>query len=288
MNVTNWIGLKYRKVWWLFTLPVSLMLIYVMLVWRSGDTAHLGMSILFGMVAGMLLWEKRHELRFGSNLLSKLLGGMLIGFMIWQGIGLLHGQTLVENSLHPLLRLFPVVSALGLCLLISGIDKLKQYWQELTILFFLGVPSVVAAGLPDLSPITARFSGYLLWYCGFSVRVEDVFIHLPTGAVKVYSGCSGIESMTYLLGLSVVSLVMFRVSRLQQIALPLLALLIGFGVNSIRVALMAVLAASQNQVAFDYWHEGDGSLIFGVAAVLIFGAVHQLLQREPARISKSS
>lgn len=280
MNMSNWIGLKDRQSWfWLTVISISLIAIYVVLVWQSGDIAHLGMSLLFGVAAGMLFWEKRGQLRFGSTLFCKLLGGMLIGWMICQSIGSLQSY---QNSLNPVLRLFPVISALGMCLFVSGASRLRQHWQELTILFFLGTPSIIASFLPDISPITAKFSGYLLWYSGFQVTLTDSYINLPTGAVQVYSGCSGLESMTYLLGLSAISLIMFPVSRFKQITIPLLALLIGFTVNGIRVALMAVLAASQNRQAFDYWHEGDGSLIFGAAAVLIFWGVQQLLQREPA------
>lgn len=281
MRKTDWITSKQSKSrwFWLLVMAGNLIAIYVALVWRSGDTAHLGMSVLFGAAAGSLLWENRQALVLGSSVLDKAIGLTLIGGIIWQGLGLLHGQTLAADPLNPILRLFPVISALGISLIASGIGKLKQYWQELTIFLFLGAPSVMASFLPDISPITAQFSGYLLWYCGFPVAVDDVFITLPTGVVKVYSGCSGIESMTYLLGLSVVSLILFPVSRFRQMTIPLLALLIGFGVNGIRVALMAVLAASQNQTAFDYWHEGDGSLIFGVAAVLLFWMVHQSLQQ---------
>jgi exosortase/archaeosortase family protein len=34
---------------------------------------------------------------------------------------------------------------------------------------------------------------------------------------------------------------------------------------------MAILVAQQQMAAFDYWHEGDGSLVFSLIAVLLFG-----------------
>jgi exosortase/archaeosortase family protein len=47
--------------------------------------------------------------------------------------------------------------------------------------------------------------------------------------------------------------------------------LLGFIVNGIRVALMAILVASSNKSAFTYWHGGDGSLIFAIISMVLFG-----------------
>lgn len=255
----------------------ALMLLYLTLVARAGDTAHWGMSLLFIFAAGVLLWEKRQSLQFGAGLTGWLAGAGLIVWVLWEG-WFIHA-----DEYQTTLRLLPLISALGLGLVASGFKGLKQYRQELTILFFLGVPSILAQFISDISPITAAFSATLLWLTGFAVTTtQAVYINLPGGSVQVYEGCSGMESITYLLGISVVCLNLFPVARIQQILLVGLAVLIGFVVNGIRVALMAVLFAAQQQAAFDYWHEGDGSLIFGVAAIIVFALIFRLLTRTPA------
>jgi cyanoexosortase A len=276
-----------RSQYWLLGIAAALVSIYMTLVWLSGDVAHLGMSLIFYLVAGILLWEKRRALQLQSSLFSKLGGGLLVSAVFWQSVVLLHDPTLTLPLLHPTLRVLPFVTALAVGLLASGFKGLKQYQQEFTLFFFLGIPSVLSTFLPDISPITARFATFLLWYTGFNVSVQDVYVNLPTGSVKVYAGCSGIESMTYLLGIAVISLIMFPVSRTKQILVPIIALLIGFGVNTVRVALMAILATTQSQEAFHYWHEGDGSLIFGVVAVLIFGFGYWLLKQQYISNQKS-
>jgi hypothetical protein len=43
---------------------------------------------------------------------------------------------------------------------------------------------------------------------------------------------------------------------------------------------MAILAASSKPEAFDYWHEGDGSLIFGMIAVGVFGLFYMFLLKQ--------
>lgn len=262
--------------------------VYMTLIWQSGDTAHLGMSVLFWVSSGMLLWEKRDVLTYSSSLAAKGIGLALMGMMLWQVSSLLNSPALTDQAIDPALRLFPFVAMLGVGLVMSGFKGLWQYRSELTILFFLGGPSIIAMGLPDLSPITARFATFLLWYTGFNVSVQGVYIHLPTGSIEVYAGCSGIESMTYLLGLSVIALLMFPVRRSLQMAVPLMALLIGFGVNGVRVALMAVLASLHNKASFDYWHTGDGSLIFGVIAVGLFWLMFSLLRRGKSQTQRIS
>lgn len=56
----------------------------------------------------------------------------------------------------------------------------------------------------------------------------------------------------------------------QKLFIPVVAATVGFVVNGIRVALMAVLVAKGDKGAFAYWHEGDGSLIFSLIAVALF------------------
>lgn len=272
----------------LLAITITLSAVYLTLIWRAGDDAHVGMSLLFGMAAGNLLWERRHNLRLGSDLLSASVGCLLIGGVLWQVSTSPTPTPAPGEASYAILRIMPFVAALGICLIASGLKGLRQYWQELAILFFLGVPSVLAAFLPDISPITAKVSAFFLWYTGFDVSVQGVYVRLPTGAVQVYSGCSGIESMTYLLGLSIVCLLSFPITGIKRFFIPFIAVLIGYFINILRVALMVILAAAQNKAAFDYWHVGNGSLVFGASAILFFGLFYLfLMQKEKSRQSNS-
>jgi len=246
----------------------------------ANEIDHVGMSLLFWAAVWMLLSEKQKNLSLTTNVLSVGLAAIAI---LWI---LSNVQLPIEKGEH-FIRVAPVVTGLSLGLLASGYQGLRQYRQELTILFFLGIPRVLSAFLFDVSPITAKFSTLLLWYAGFDVVRDGVFIILPTGSVKVYAGCSGIESMTYLLGLSVIFLIMMPVRRFWRATLPLIAICIGFFVNSIRVCLMAYLVANSTKEAFDYWHEGDGSKIFAIAAVCVFGVVCFLISQQPKTPKKS-
>jgi len=272
---------------WLGAIAVGVMAINLAVLWKVGDEAHLGMSVLFWLPVSSMIWERRDQLNLKSDPIGSFIGALLIGFCLFTIVSTTAKIAGQRDTYDPLLRFMPFLSGLGVALIASGIHKLKQYQPELTILFCLGIPRVIITDLLkiDISPITAKVSAFVLWYTGHELALRDrVFIDLPGGSIKVYSGCSGMESMTYLLGLSVVCLLMFPLERFNQkihkILITIFAVVTGFLVNVVRVALMAILAASSQPEAFDYWHEGDGSLIFGMIAVGVFGLFYMFLLKQ--------
>ncbi|MBF2008825.1 MAG: cyanoexosortase A [Chlorogloeopsis fritschii C42_A2020_084] len=268
---------------WLLGIGAGLIAINLTLTWKSGDVAQVGMSVLFLLAVASLLGDKRHSLDFESGIIPSVLGGLLIGVVLWQSATLRHG-----DLLEIFLRISPLISGLAVGLLASGFKGLKQYWQELTILFFLGIPKLVLSSLFDISPLTAKFSAFLLWYSGFEVSLQGVFINLPTGSVKVYSACSGIESICYLLGIAVICLLVFPIHRKQRTLVLVMAISLGFIINGIRVSLLAVISAQKNLQAFNYWHEGDGSLIFGMIQVIVFTLFYVFLLRQQEKNNQDS
>ncbi|MCX7592304.1 MAG: cyanoexosortase A [Fischerella sp.] len=277
MKATRLLEIKLLKNidFWLLAIGAGLTAIILTLTWKSGDVAHAGMTVVFLLAVISLLEDKRHHLILESGIFSSTVGGLLIGILLWQSANF-HDI----NSPEVFLRVSPLISALGLGLLASGFKGLKQYSQELTILFFLGIPKLALSSLFDISPLTAKFSAFLLWYCGVDVSLQGVFLNLPTGSVKVYEGCSGIESVCYLLGIAVICLLMFPTKRKQRILVIVIAAALGFIINGIRVALLAIMVLKLNRTAFIYWHEGDGSLIFGIIEVLAFILFYFLLYRQ--------
>ncbi len=183
-----------------------------------------------------------------------------------------------QPGINALMRMIPVSGGFAVVLLAAGWLGLRQFWRELAILLALGLPGTLSAFVADISPLTARFSTSLLWYSGFDVVRDGLLIYLEGGGVEVYYGCSGIESVSYVLGLSILCLIMFPLKSFMRYWVPLIGMAIGFVVNGIRVALMALLVASGDKAAFDYWHTGDGSLIFGLIAVVAFGAFYMAVQ----------
>lgn len=253
--------LKSSK-FWLVGIAAGLVAIHLTVTFRLGDFNLLSISALFWLAVSLLVWRKHSSLRLESGVLSSCLGATIIAAILLKITSLTGGQ---------FIRLSPFISAVGLALLASGWKGFKQYWQELLVLFFLGIPNIVLSSLIDLSKFTAQFAAFILWYLGFEVSRQGVHVTLPRGGIEVYAGCSGLESMTHLLSLAVVYLIMFPTDWTKKVLVPVLAISLAFAVNGFRVALMAVLAASSNLEAFEYWHTGDGSVIFSMISVFIFG-----------------
>ncbi len=229
--------------------------------WKINDTDLFFNSIIFWTAICYLIWNKRHTLNLQGGVASSVLATLIIAFV------LVKNTTLGINFLY----VSPLISAIGISLLASGFKGLKQYRSELIVLFFLGVPHVTIYWLIDLSEITAKLAAFALWYLGFEVSRTGVNIILPMGGLEVYQGCSGMKNILELWGLAVLVLVMFPTDWRKRILVPAMAIFIAFVVNGVRVILMGVLVASSNQTGFEYWHTGDGSLIFSMVSVLIFG-----------------
>ncbi len=135
------------------------------------------------------------------------------------------------------------------------------------------IPTTTLIELFDISHATATLAGNFLWYSGFPVVQDGTKLVLPTGFVDVYVGCSGIQSILQLLTLAFLFTMLFPMGWFQTLLIAIAAIAVAFLVNGVRVALMAVLFAQANESAFDYWHVGDGSQLFSMVAVLLFGGV---------------
>lgn len=259
----EWTRYLQKPTYWLLALGVALATLHLTILDRAGEPNLMSLSILLWLAIASLLWDKRHQLHLESDLVSTLVGFTLIMLVLSRG--------LAPSGYH--LRISPFVSGFGLALMASGVKGLWDYWKELLILGLLVIYSPLANFLQaiDLPVITAKASTFLLWITGFNAVREGVFINLPTGKVEVYGACSGIDSILLMLSIAVLFFLLIPIKPIQRIVCLVLAVFLGFVVNAARVSLMAVLVASRDMDAFDYWHGKDGSLIFSVIGVALFG-----------------
>lgn len=276
MIMLKLVKLKY----WLLGIAAALITLHLSLTCRSASTDLMSTSFLFWIAVSSLVWKKRDTLNLESDVFSSIFGALLISLLLFKSMYL--------SGYDHFIRILPFLSVLGLGLLASGVRGLKQYWQELLLLVFLAVPPGLLSLFIDISVLTAKFAAFVLWLLGFEVSRQGVNVVLPTGFVEVYHGCSGVLVMLQLLGLAFILLVMFPTTLSQKILVPVVAIILAFVVNGVRVALMAVLVASYNQEAFKYWHVGDGSLIFSIIAVLIFGFFCHFMLLQTASGSRDS
>lgn len=254
---------------WLFIIGAGLILNHLTLAWRLDEIQLLVNSLLYWGAACLLIWQKRHLLIWKSNPLSTSIGLFLVSFILIRTAGI--------TGHNFFTRIYPIIALIAWSLLASGIWGIRQYIKESIILCWSILDSTILSNTLNISAITAKFSAYLLWYLGFQVNLQGVNIIMPTGSVEVNSGCSGYTIILQLIGLSIVFLSLFTTPKKQIIILPISAIVMGFLINVVRVALMAVLVAANRQEAFKYWHQEDGSLIFSAIAVIAFSLFFNFL-----------
>lgn len=267
----------------LLALIASLLTIYMGLLWHYNDTAHLGISGLFILALGMMIYEYPKTFKLRTTKGAFVTGMMGVILVLSISTFLLHqqpahqGDTLKAPLIMSLLRLLPTLIAVSIAILARGFSGVRYFWREEILLLALGLPGVLALFLADISPLTAIFSEGLLVAGGFDVVREGVTLGLPGGAVIVYYGCSGMETICYLLSLSVLFLIMFPVSGFRRWMAPVAGVVLAFVINGFRVALMAILWAENDVERFNYWHVGEGSMIFGLIAVVAFSIFYMFV-----------
>lgn len=258
----SWLKVAQDPKTWIVGIAIALIALHLILVERANNPDLVGMSLVFWVAVSTLIWERRNTFKLESGIFSSFLGASLLACV------LLKSSSIAGYDFF--LRILPFISAFSIALLASGVKGLKQYWQELFILAFIIIPPGLILRFFDIGTVTAKLTGFILWYAGFSVTRQDLLLILPTGSVEVGYGCTGVSAMLQLVGISILFLFMFPDhKRLHRILLPLVAIVIAFIVNTVRVALLALIVS--NTTAFDYWHQGTGSLIFSMIAVGIFG-----------------
>lgn len=262
----DWSKKLQEPTFWLLAIATAIAVLHLTLTSRIEESDIFATSLLFWFAAGTLVWDHRHQFDFHSGLLPSIVGATILIFGLTR-------LTLSPDSASMAWG-FPIIATLGLGLLASGFQGLRQYWKPLLIFGILALQPILILTLQaiDLSELTAKAASFNLTYLGFQPQRQTTYIYLPASRTQVYGACSGLESILQLLSISILFLLLFPLRKLWQRGVCVIAaVLIAFFVNSFRVALMAILNNMGNKPAFDFWHEGQGSLIFSAIAVAIFG-----------------
>lgn len=259
----DWTKSLQKIEYWLVALSGGLALLHLTLIDKSQDENLFSLAALTWLTIGSLLWDRRKKLILESDTASTFVGMALVVLIIIRNLAT------TDSSL----RLFPLIAGVGVILIASGFKSLKTYGKEiilLSLLLFLRLVAIVLNTF-DLPLLTAKVSAFMLWFVGFDVVRQGVVIALPTGKVEVYGACSGVESIVLMLCISILFFFLISISHWRKAICIAIAVAIGFMINAFRVSLLAFLVDSRQPKAFEYWHSSDGSLLFAIISVFVFG-----------------
>jgi cyanoexosortase A len=266
-----------RPAWMLWVLLGTLLAFYLGLMLKGGysydniGAVSLGLSAILSR-----LWQRRQRLILATSPVAWSLGLVLL---IW---AMMKGSVMQEPDTF--LRIFPIIVALGFALITSGFKGLKQYCLEALILVFFQLstmPGIVNSEIVHTSEITAKITTGMLVTAGFEALQDGIRVGLPTGSVEVLGPCSPTIPIVRLFEMLIFFVTIYPTTWLQRFILPVAAVVIGVTVNSLRIAILALLTANNNTQGFDFWHHGTGSNIFSIANVIVFWLFWEALNQFP-------
>ena len=253
----------------------------------SGELDHAIMSMLF-FGGAVIINRQQPEPNKPADSEGRLIGfGILISVIAYCVMyePSRAGHNGLASGANPWLRIYPAASALSWLLVSHGCKGFRTHWQIPFLFLFLGLPWIVIRQLFDMAIITAVTVSLVLRTLGFDAYMEQpLFVGIEASRVNVNIGCSGMEAMTYLLGLSALALLTFRPpSWLWYILVPPLAILLAFVINIVRVTSLALFNFHGRPDLFDSFHVGLGSQAFSGSSVGLFSlgyyAVHWWCQQ---------
>jgi cyanoexosortase A len=251
---------------WLISLAISLTLLYLYFLNTTGGISVIDHSILALLAVFWLLWRKRDQLHLNSQLYTSLLGTACLAIAVK-----------IDHPQATWLPALPFFAALGIVLIASGVSALKQYWRELFILLVVAFFGILKQPIEQhfaLTIPTAQLSHYLLYMGGIdSLRQGTIIAFSPKNALNVVESCAGYSKIFWLVEISIFYLVLFPSNLRNIFIIPPVATAIAFVSNSVRIAILGAFLAANNEAGFEYWHQGDGSQIFTIIPVVIFGSL---------------
>lgn len=266
-----------RKLYVIIAIASILIAIHISLVMRLPEIPNLlHGSMIIWAVGGFLVWERRKELTWANSLIGYSLGLGIVAIVLWVNLS--------RDGYHTFLRFTPFLSGLGLALLASGHQSLKQYQSELTMLLLTAMPPGLVDKLAEWDVLTARSSHFLLHYLGVDVYRNGSLISVGSTAIEntvnVAKSCAGSVTMVQLWVLAIVGIFLVPTKLWQKIIIPFVAMACAYFVNVIRVAVLAILVT--NKPVFEYWHGGWGGQVFPIAAIVLWGLICKfLILRDP-------
>lgn len=199
-----------------------------------------------------------------------------------------------ERLIQPqsVMMVLPLAQGLGLLLLLSPLRAWRQLPQPLLapllILALLPAQALAQRLIPieELSRLTARLSQVLFLSFGVDATVIGNQLWLAGGGVSVAGPCSGSAMMGQLLVVGGIIALVFPLVRGRwwlptTLAVITVAPAFALVANSFRIALLAWLTASswpQSEWWFDFFHSGQGGLVFALLAVMLFAPAYFALQ----------
>lgn len=237
-------GLPSRRVEWVLAaiVLVALGAVYadvgsaLAATWRSNPMYSYG--VLIPVISGYLVWMRRHRIRDLEVRPSSILGWPLLAIGLASLlVGKAGGVMVVQE-----LSLIPTLA--GVVLLVLGRSFFQALWGPILYLVFM-IP--VWDGLTEhlhqpFQMFSAENGLRLLNLFGIPAYRDGVFLELPNLTLEVARACSGVNYLIAVFAIGLPLAMLYLDTWMRRVALLTFAIVIAIAANSLRVALIGVLA----------------------------------------------
>jgi cyanoexosortase A len=261
--------------YWLLGVALSLIALHLQLYWRfTGDFSHISLELIGWSAIAYSLWQRRDQLMLRREPVSQFVGWFLIALLLVRSVNLRGGHSVV-------LSFTPLLIGSAIALLAVGFKQIRHYGRELSIILIIAIPTqLLVIGVDRIvhsTILTAKYAHTLMWYLGFLVERKGTQLVLPSGAVDIYLGCSGLEAVIVSVKVAIIFLLVFPTRLREKILVPTIAVLSAFIINGFRVVFLAYLVSKQDNAGFEYWHGERGAQIFSMISMTILSTYCQIL-----------
>ncbi len=221
-----------------------------------------------------LLWGKRNKIALNSGFIFGLIGLLILQFVLFKSATLFWYEAAFS-------RLLLALGIFGITLLAFNFRTWVILWREAILLCLLVSLAyqnriVQFMNIEDaFSILTAKTVAFIFHYIGYEVGSFGNVIKLSHGTVNVLNPCTGMPIITLLLCLVFMLEIMLPLKLSERIKLPIVAILCGFIMGCIRVAILALVVDDYDK--FHYWHGDSGNQIFSTTSILVFGYFSKFL-----------
>ncbi|MEI8340769.1 MAG: exosortase/archaeosortase family protein [Verrucomicrobiota bacterium] len=169
------------------------------------------------------------------------------------------------------LKILPFLLLFGVLLLSSGWAALVSQWRLTALLLVVSAPEKYLEFLNHGGHLILAHTwvaGFLLHCIGSEVVIHGNMLALPAGSVEVQEACSGLVMMLLLLKIALLVSIALPIRFPQRILMCAAALLTGFAVGVIRVAVLAAIVYRRDW--FAQMHGPAGMSLFPMLGFLLF------------------
>ena len=220
-------------------------------------------GVLIPFISAFLVWRNRENL---GDLRGSWLGPVvvIVGLIVWL-LGVL--STITALSQYAL-----VVMIYGVVLTLVGPSVFSRLWAPmLMLLLMVPLPHFFYANLSSqLQLISSALGVWLMRLCGISVYLSGNVIDLGHFQMQVVEACDGLRYLFPLMTLGFIVAYFFRAPLWQRVIVFLSSVPITIVMNSVRIAMIGVLADFGNtSLAEGLLHEFQGWVIFMLSGALL-------------------